>query len=703
MRKLLFIPIIFLLSTHFTYALKDCTDLGQNYDALKGQVVVVMDEWKGLPSNDPKKVTAGKALSELLSQGVKLENEYNDCLNSVKKINELIETYFDLGNDYFKRKQWDNAITQYTKVIELDPESYKAHYNIGSVYVNKANLEEALKFYWKSRSFARGKVQMQESKNAFDRIEKIIKRQKQEKSAPSNDPFSHLQYYLHELRIPDAWKKITKPQQVVVAVIDDGININHPDLTDHIWIDPTAPYGSSKIKDFVWDNLPDNLPTGQHGTMIAWIIWATGDNKKGIAGIAKNVLIMPLRVFDFKWNAREEHIINAMYFAINNWANIINLSLWQSQFNYSAKYDEVMRKAYENGVMVVIAAGNGDILSFSNNGINTTVNPISPVCNNWGNKKYSIGVESLDQKWVRSRWSNYGACVSFSAPGENIFSTSVSVFNKEAGVDYDTDSGTSFAAPMIAGIIALWYNKYGYVSPDIVYQSLNESMQMNEAGNYGVNASKYLDILESKKNIIQKEQKAYQARPKQIVKPDTTDTKKWSSLVTKKSKQLYVSDADFLAERWIISKRKNASAYKVWESVKRQEVVLIALKLLNIYLPEDYTCRWIYKDVTANKPNTWACQVVEMAVKKGVISAKWDYFKPEENISVAESLSMLMKAANIRINNYSGGEFEAWETNVMWTALATGIIESRDKLSPTKTTLRSDLFRMTRKIISLTQ
>lgn len=198
-------------------------------------------------------------------------------------------------------------------------------------------------------------------------MESNLKDQENQQSALSDDTFSHLQYYLRVLNVPDAWKKVTEPKEVIVAVIDDGININHPDLTDHIWVETGSDYGSSKIKDFVGDNLPDNLPTGEHGTMIAGIIAATTDNKKGIAGIAKNVKIMPLRVFDFKGNAREESIINAMYYAISHHANIINLSLGQSQFAYSTKYDEVMKKAYENGIVVVVAAGNGDILAYSNN------------------------------------------------------------------------------------------------------------------------------------------------------------------------------------------------------------------------------------------------------------------------------------------------------------------------------------------------
>lgn len=171
-------------------------------------------------------------------------------------------------------------------------------------------------------------------------------------------------------------------KEVIVAIIDDGININHPDLLDSIWVHPKAKYWDSKIIDFVWDWLPENLPVWEHGTMIAWIIWAKQNNNEWIAWISKNVVFMPLRVFDSKWNAKEENIIKAIEYAINNWANIINLSLWSTQFNYSNKYDEVIKKAFDNWVIVVIAAWNWDILSWQNTWINLTNNPISPVCNN---------------------------------------------------------------------------------------------------------------------------------------------------------------------------------------------------------------------------------------------------------------------------------------------------------------------------------
>ncbi len=70
-----------------------------------------------------------------------------------------------------------------------------------------------------------------------------------------------MQYYLKALNIPSAWNKVKNSKEVIVAVIDDGVNINHPDLVGKIWVSPLAKYGDSKIIDFVGDKLAANLPT----------------------------------------------------------------------------------------------------------------------------------------------------------------------------------------------------------------------------------------------------------------------------------------------------------------------------------------------------------------------------------------------------------------------------------------------------------
>lgn len=693
MRKTLLLTLLLLYQGGFVFSLKDCSDLETQYEDAKNEVRSSMETWEMISENSSQRAKFAKSLSELLAKWVKLENAYNECVKNIANINQTIKRYFDVGNDYFSDWEWDMAIEQYKKIVDLDTSSYHAYYNIWSAYLNKKDYSNALEYYQHAQRFARGRYQVKEVRWALSKLQEKIKKQQELEQAPSNDTFSNLQYYLKMLNVPAAWNKVTQSNEAIVAVIDDGININHPDLTDNIWVSPDAKYGANKIKNFAWDEVPDNFPTGEHGTMISGIIAAEIDNKKWIAGIAKNAKIMPLRVFDFKWNAREDNIIKAIRYAIDNKANIINLSLGQSQFTYSRKYDDLMKYAYEKWVIVVIAAGNGDVLSYKNTGVNTTINPISPVCNNWGSKHYSLGVESLDKRWARAPWSNYGACVSFSAPGEAIFSTSVSVFNKENGVDYRTDSGTSFSAPMIAGIVALWYNQYGYVSPDTVYSSLTESLRLNSEWNYVVDAALYIDILGQKQKIIKLEQDLFKITGKNA----SVSNEELPSGFTE-DQLAKMSDGDYLAAFWYITKKTSLSAYKLQEFVPKQEVVALAVRLAQMKIDNNYQCQNIFSDVSLGKPNSWACWVIESAYNEGLINKEWDTFWPEANINLVEAVWILLRAGDIKIQKYSGWEIESWKINIIGTSLNLGIVDHDFDFSPNRQATRWVLFSIARKI-----
>lgn len=500
----------------------------------------------------------------------------------------------------------------------------------------------------------------------------------------TNDTFYHLQHYLNALNIPEAWNNVNNKNKVIVAVIDDGVNINHPDLTNNIWVEKGASYGSSKIKNFTWDDLPDNFPTGKHGTMVSGIIGATTNNSIWIAGIAKNVEIMPLRVFDVKGEAKGSSVINAIYYAMNNKANIINLSLWQNQFVYSTEYDNVIKMAYEKGIVVVIAWGNGDVLSLRNSGINTTVNPVSPVCNNSWKQVYSIGVWSLNRLWDRARWSNYGSCISIFAPGENIFSTSVAVFNKEYGVDYDTDSGTSFSAPMISGIIALGFNEFGYVPPDIVYESLKDSLTMNPAGNNVIDAARYIQILRTKKSII---------RERQISTSPSANENTNSLSTPMQTKKL--SDMDYFMQNGYIENRD----FSIDNSLNRGEMITFALKFPHLYAPKSYTCRGIFSDISSS--SWWLCGTVEYALERWIITQNGNYFYPEKPLTLVEAVGVLLKASGIKIQQYSGGEFEPWQTNVIGTVFSLWLVDEKFDFPISKIATWKDVFAITRRIIEV--
>ncbi|HTX87231.1 MAG TPA: S8 family serine peptidase, partial [Candidatus Nanoarchaeia archaeon] len=191
-----------------------------------------------------------------------------------------------------------------------------------------------------------------------------------------SDPYYSKQWYLDRIRAPLTWDIIRETPNVVIAVIDTGVQINHPDLADNIWTNPGEIAGNGIDDDhngFIddahgWDfvnNVPDPSPKFQdgfteagvmHGTIVAGIIDAAGNNGKGIAGITWQAKIMPLKVLDDKGEGVTSDVIRAIDYAINNKASIINLSFVGT--DYSRGLYEAITRAYNAGVIVVAAAGN---------------------------------------------------------------------------------------------------------------------------------------------------------------------------------------------------------------------------------------------------------------------------------------------------------------------------------------------------------
>ncbi|MCX6798322.1 MAG: S8 family serine peptidase [Candidatus Falkowbacteria bacterium] len=191
-----------------------------------------------------------------------------------------------------------------------------------------------------------------------------------------------------------------------------------------------------------------------HGTMIAGIIAAVGNNHQGVAGVTWKAKIMPLRVLDDKGEGKLSDVIRAVDYAVNNGADIINLSF--VSFNYSEAMQAAIRRAYQAGVIVVAAAGNEQS---AGNGYDIDKTPIYPACYDGANgENMVLGVAATDALDQKAKFSSYGfSCVDIAAPGVSFFSTIT-----QGGNPADTNriydgfwSGTSMAAPMISGTIAL--------------------------------------------------------------------------------------------------------------------------------------------------------------------------------------------------------------------------------------------------------
>jgi len=624
----------------------------------------------------------------------------NSCkINFAEAFNGLKLAYVAQAEILYEKWQIDNTITYLWKALQLSPNDFEVKMWLWYSYYANWDNYNSIKYFSEAYNNAPTKNDTEDAKSALDFVNMEIKYQSQKINAATNDKYLFLQYYIKDLNIDKAWKTVTNTTQVTVAVIDDGISINHPDLLNSIWNNTNAKYWSSKIINFAWDTIWDNLPTWDHWTMVSWIIWATQNNNEWIAGIAKNVKIMPLRVFGTWWVADETNIIKAIDFAVDNWANIINLSLWWSQFAYSEKYDEAIMKAYKKWVIVVIAAGNWDVLSWQEVWVNLNNNPVSPICNNWWKwNKYSIWVFATDSTWMKTKWTNYWDCTPFMAPWVWILWTSIPLYNSAFWYNYNLKDWTSFSAPILSWIIALWYNKYWYVSPDIVFDSLKASLTKNSAWNEYVDAVKYLDILWTKSLQI----KQTQATNTGAIVNNNTQSTKTQTWITQSISQ---SNWDALVNAWIVKKQDNEDWYRLNDFVLRQEVIWMAIKLWGFSLPENYSCKWYFKDVSTIKPNNWACRVVEISADNSIITKANSNFRPEDKITKIEALAILLKWAKIDVTQFTSSNFSdvsiPWQINIVNTALNKKIVDQWNYFFPNQNATRWEIFEMAKRILSL--
>ncbi len=267
-----------------------------------------------------------------------------------------------------------------------------------------------------------------------------------------NDPYygDGTQWGPQKISAPQAWDLSKGDSNVVVAVIDWGVDLQHPDLQAKMWtnVDETPDNGidddgNGYIDDvYGWDFAnDDNDPQDDygHGSHVGGIIAAATDNGVGIAGVAFNSSIMAVKVGDgTTGTARYSDIAYSLMYAADNGAKVINLSL--GGYAYSSFLGGAVNYAWDAGCVLVGAVGN-----------NNLSDPFYPAA--YDNV---IGVSGTDQNDAKASWSNYGAQVAVAAPGVSIYST---YWN--GGSTYAYMSGTSMSAPHVAGLAALLFAQDG--------------------------------------------------------------------------------------------------------------------------------------------------------------------------------------------------------------------------------------------------
>lgn len=435
------------------------------------------------------------------------EQAYNICSDSDDcEIAEwlLVSAYYLLADEAYEEDDNQETIKRYKKLLSISPNEFTALVNIWVAYIRE-EPNTALSYFQKAKKHAKNQEDIELAEKNIQSVKEILEnfdqlKEERELKAlnKTNDSLVYKQYYLYYLNIFEAKEKIpVNDNTITVAIIDDWIKYNHPDLKNSIWINNGEEIwnwidddGNWYIDDYFWWNFVkksnDITPSWSHWTMIAWIIWATSNNNDWIAWIIPSwkVKLMPLIAFWEDWKASNKNIISAIDYAIDNWADIINLSLWWELNEYSDNYDEVIKKANDRWIIIVAAAGNWDETKDPKIWINTTNDLLSPVCN--GDYKYSvIWVWSLDKSWNISSWSNYWNCIDVYTYGESIFSTS----NTWESL-YAVWTWTSFSTPMVAGIIWLWKLKYWNIWVSDIYSAIKWSLNGNS-----MDAVKYLDNL----------------------------------------------------------------------------------------------------------------------------------------------------------------------------------------------------------------
>jgi subtilisin family serine protease len=275
-----------------------------------------------------------------------------------------------------------------------------------------------------------------------------------------DDTDRNLQWGLAAINAYQAWDITRGNHSVVVAVLDTGIDWNHPDLAANIWSDANGYHGFNFISNNrqpMDDNVNSYDESGiwqagtytYHGTHVAGVVGAVIDNNLGVAGMAQ-VQLMAVKVMNESGEGTDAYVASGIKWAVDNHANIITMSLGVD--GLSMTLSNMVNYASSHGVVMVAASGNS--------GSSVVSYPAAYP------KVIAVGAIDSSEHWAP--FSNYGENLDVVAPGVSIYST-------QASGGYQYLSGTSTAAPYVAGVAALMLTVNPALTPVQIGQTINDT------------------------------------------------------------------------------------------------------------------------------------------------------------------------------------------------------------------------------------
>lgn len=372
---------------------------------------------------------------KIIGEYQQAEEERKNAENLDYEVDNIIIGYAEKTQEEYISDVAEEQFGKIEQIVETDENIDVAGLSVEKVrQIEAINTEEKDTVVLMEISKGQTVEQAIEEYQQYEGVEYVEPNYKIKTEALTDDTYVESQYYLQDINIEDGWNAVENVSfmQTFVAVIDTGVQLDHPDLKNVLLnkysVDITQS-GYPKLSTL------SKTYTDKHGTMVAGVIAAESNNGKGIAGVGTGADKEMARIMALKCSQEAGYLelnamVNGIYYAVDHGADVINISAGS---NYkSIALQNAVDYAYDHDVIVVAGAGN--------DGNSDLFYPAA--C------EHVVAVAATEDNGKKASYTNYGEWVDISAPGSWIYTCST-------GSSYCFGKGTSLAAPIVSGTAAI--------------------------------------------------------------------------------------------------------------------------------------------------------------------------------------------------------------------------------------------------------